>query len=119
MLAASRAACTCTPRMLCTTRRDRQRSWTSRLSGKNSKSRSITRAKRSVSAMLQPKPIFVARAGGGIPVLTERLGGVAKSGPASKQRQNRSGDHCVLEFVALAHSQKNVAVQQTGTTVRH
>jgi hypothetical protein len=40
------------------TSRARQRSCTSRLSGRNSKSRSITRARRSVSATLKPKPFL-------------------------------------------------------------
>src|ERR1022692_1216912 len=56
MLAASRASCTCTPLTACATRSRRQRSCTSRLSGRNSKSRSITRAMRSVSAVLSPNP---------------------------------------------------------------
>src|ERR1700733_14933405 len=80
--------------MLWATSKDRHRSCTFRLSGSNSKSRSITRASRSVSTMLKPNP-FLSRG---------RVEAFQNARSAWLPR--RAGDHC------SAYPEEDIAVQE-------
>jgi hypothetical protein len=65
------------------------------------------------------KVLATHRAGRGIPKLAQGLRGVAEPHPLPDERVKGMADRRVLRIIALADTQQDIAVKQTGLADRH